>query len=137
LAWPRNYTKQKRFLDEYKAEFRFAAADVITFGRFYFPGLPLPVPGLETLRDGIDTATGEVSEAALKCIDDAVRWLEQVTVSGVVDLMRGGGLDHLTAMWMLGVGLPRQQCLDSLGRTILLRENATLKWVFGSVDALS
>jgi hypothetical protein len=36
LAWPRNYTKEQQFLEEYKAEFRFAAADVITFGRFYF-----------------------------------------------------------------------------------------------------
>jgi hypothetical protein len=40
-------------------------------------------------------------------------------------------------MWMLSAGLPRQQCLERLGRTILLRENATLNWIFGSVDVIS
>jgi hypothetical protein len=69
LAWPRNYTKDRRFLDEYKTEFRFTAANVINFGRFYFPGLPLPIPQLETLHDSIDLANRNVSNAALKCVD--------------------------------------------------------------------
>jgi hypothetical protein len=137
LAWPRNYTNQQQFLEEYKAEFKFATADVITFGRVYFPGLPLPIPELEAIRDGVDAVMGNISDPTQKCIDAGIRWLEQLTIRGVVDMMRAGGLDHLTAMWTLGAGLPRQQCLDTLGRTILLRENATLKWIFGSFDSLS
>jgi hypothetical protein len=81
---------------------------------------------LEAIRDGVDAVTGNISDLARKYIDVGIRWLEQLTIRGVVDMMRAGGLDHLIAMWTLGAGLPRQQCLDTLGRTILLRENATL-----------
>jgi hypothetical protein len=108
LAWPRNYTKDRRFLDEYKMEFRFTVADIISFGHFYFLGLRLPVPQLETLHDGIHLVDGSVSDAALKCVGKGIKWLEQLTMCGVVDLMHGGGFDHLTAMWTLGASLPRQ-----------------------------
>jgi hypothetical protein len=70
LAWPRNYTKDWRFLDEFKTEFQFAAASVISFGHFYFPSLPLHVPQLEIVLNGIDLVDGNVSDAALKCVDE-------------------------------------------------------------------
>lgn len=79
---------------------------MINFSRFYFPGLHLLVPQLETLHNGINPVNGNVSDAALKCIDEGVRWLEQLTMLGVVNLMRSGSFDHLTVMWTLRAGLP-------------------------------
>jgi hypothetical protein len=51
----------------------------------------------------------------------------------VVDMMCGGGLDHLTRMWTFGAGLLRQECGEAFGWIILLRENATLKWISGEL----
>jgi hypothetical protein len=119
---------------EYLAELKFAAAELLTFGHIYFPGLPVPAPDLLALRDGIDPTVRGVSDVARKQLSSAAKWLDLLAVHALVDMMRGGEQDHLSAMWTLGAGLPQQKCLDVYARMILLRENATLRWVFGSVD---
>ena len=75
LEWLQNYRKKEQFLEEYMAIFRFAAADVITFGCFYSPDLPLHVLELEAIRDGMDAVTGNIFDATRKCINVGIKWL--------------------------------------------------------------
>jgi hypothetical protein len=112
LAWPRNFTKHSNFIMEYLAELKFAAAELMTFGHIYFPGFLVPAPDLVALRDGIDPDVRGVSDVAWKQLNSAAKWLDLLAVHPVVFMMRGGERDHLSAMWTLGVGLPRQKCLD-------------------------
>jgi hypothetical protein len=112
LAWPRNFTKHSNFIMEYLAELKFAAAELLTFGHIYFPGLLVPAPDLLALRDGIDPDVRGVSNIVRKQLSSATKWLDLLAVHAVVDMMRGGERDHLSAMWTSGAGLPQQKCLD-------------------------
>jgi hypothetical protein len=50
------------------------------------------------------------------------------------DMVVSGKRDHLSVLWTSGPGVSREEVARQLRVVLLVRENAELRWVWGSVD---
>ena len=73
-------------------------------------------------------------EAARHMLDSAFTWLRFVFYKACLDMCNVGMQDHLAVQWTNGGGPERHEAIKALNGVILLRENADLHWLLGSVD---
>lgn len=77
-----------------------------------------------------------LSHAGSVVIEQALEWLRWTFMKAVLDMERIGRYDHLSVLWTTAAGPTRSEAIAAMTEVMLLRENADLMWLFGSLDCM-
>lgn len=130
LICPLTGPTREEVADHY-SNLRVAVQDVCLLGQIYFPGMD--GSDCEALQNAF-ASEDRLSDSASLMMDSAFSWLRFVFFRACLDMCNVGMQDHLAVLWTNGGGPERQEAVKALQGVMLLRENADLHWLLGSVD---